>query len=153
MQKATRNIATLPWMGCWQGCLRPLHLALWSLVPIKTSGWRDTMWSKVSCLLIINKIIRKQHNKRDQAKTRSKVQGRLTLLLHFSPKSHIKLLTVVVYNQNVQCTFYMMKYGLNDNFCSVPELVLNSMSLALTDFTNESDTIIGVYTRSHPYLY
>lgn len=26
------------------------------------------------------------------------------------------------------------------------------MSLALMDCTNESETIIGVYTKSHPYL-
>ena len=27
------------------------------------------------------------------------------------------------------------------------------MSLALTDLTNESEIIIGVYARSHPYLH
>ena len=32
------------------------------LVPINTPGWRETMWSKVSCL-------RKQHDSRDQAQT------------------------------------------------------------------------------------
>ena len=35
----------------------------------------------------------------------------------------------------------------------VPELVVNSMSLALTDLTNESEIIIGVYAKSHPYLH
>lgn len=34
----------------------------------------------------------------------------------------------------------------------MPEFVVNSMSLAFTDFTNESEMIIGVYAKSQPYL-
>lgn len=31
--------------------------------------------------------------------------------------------------------------------------MVNSISLALTDLTNESEIIIGVYARSQPYLH
>ena len=52
-----------------QGCNPP---ALWSPLPIYTPGWRETMWSKDSCL-------RKQHDDRGQLRlepltARSEVQ-------------------------------------------------------------------------------
>lgn len=34
----------------------------------------------------------------------------------------------------------------------IPEFVVNSISLALMDLTKESEIIIGVNAKSHPYL-
>ena len=50
---------------------------------------------------------------------------------------------------NDQTIFYY-KYNFKNN--NIPELVVNSISLALTDLTNESEIIIGVNAKSHPYL-